>query len=70
MEKGKQSVNVIDLFCGAGGMSLGLKQAGFNIIAAIIGSYKDKYSFLSALNSTCILIFVFISSSSFPFSSK
>lgn len=35
MEKGKQSVNVIDLFCGAGGMSLGLKQAGFNIIAAM-----------------------------------
>ena len=35
IEKGKQSVNVIDLFCGAGGMSLGLKQAGFNIIAAM-----------------------------------
>ena len=28
-------LRVIDLFCGAGGMSLGLQQAGFNIVAAI-----------------------------------
>lgn len=28
-------MNAVDLFCGAGGMSLGLKQAGFNIVAAI-----------------------------------
>lgn len=34
-EKGVVKLNVIDLFCGAGGMSLGLKQAGFNIIAAM-----------------------------------
>ena len=34
-EKGVMKLNVIDLFCGAGGMSLGLKQAGFNIVAAM-----------------------------------
>ena len=34
-EKGVMKLDVIDLFCGAGGMSLGLKQAGFNIVAAM-----------------------------------
>lgn len=34
-EKGVVKLNVIDLFCGAGGMSLGLKHAGFNIVAAM-----------------------------------
>lgn len=29
------SMNVIDLFCGCGGMSKGLTDAGFNIIAGI-----------------------------------
>lgn len=28
-------MNAVDLFCGAGGMSLGLKRAGFNIVAAM-----------------------------------
>ena len=27
--------NTIDLFCGAGGLSLGFQQAGFNILAGI-----------------------------------
>lgn len=27
--------NVIDLFCGAGGLSLGFQQAGFNIIVGV-----------------------------------
>ena len=31
----KSSFNVIDLFCGAGGLSLGFKQAGFNVLLGI-----------------------------------
>lgn len=29
------SLNVVDLFCGAGGMSLGFKEAGFNVLYAV-----------------------------------
>ena len=29
------SYNVLDLFCGAGGLSLGFKMAGFNIAGGI-----------------------------------
>jgi len=42
-------INVIDLFCGCGGMSKGLTDAGLNIIAGIdiwdkaINSYKQNY---------------------------
>ena len=48
-ENGVMSLNVIDLFCGAGGMSLGLKQAGFNIVAAMdnwdsaVDCYKNNF---------------------------
>ena len=31
----KESLNVIDLFCGAGGLSYGFKKAGFNIILGV-----------------------------------
>ncbi len=34
------SLNVVDLFCGAGGMSLGFKKAGFNIIYAVDSDQK------------------------------
>ena len=27
--------NVIDLFCGAGGLSLGFKQAGYNVLCGV-----------------------------------
>ena len=36
----KKSMNVVDLFCGIGGFSIGFSQAGFNVIAA---SDHDKY---------------------------
>lgn len=29
------NINVLDLFCGAGGLSLGFEMAGFNIIAGV-----------------------------------
>jgi DNA (cytosine-5)-methyltransferase 1 len=44
-----KSINVIDLFCGCGGMSKGLTDAGLNIIAGIdvwdkaINSYKKNF---------------------------
>jgi DNA (cytosine-5)-methyltransferase 1 len=34
------SLNVVDLFCGAGGMSLGFKKAGFNILYAVDSDQK------------------------------
>ncbi len=46
---GVMRLNVIDLFCGAGGMSLGLEQAGFNIVAAMdnwdsaVDCYKNNF---------------------------
>lgn len=44
-----ETLNVLDLFCGCGGMSKGLTDAGFNIIAGIdiwdkaINSYSQNY---------------------------
>ncbi len=46
-------MNVLDLFCGCGGMSYGLHKAGFNIIAGIdiwdkaIKSYSSNFSHLA-----------------------
>lgn len=34
-EKNELNLNTIDLFCGAGGLSLGFKDAGFNVLAGI-----------------------------------
>lgn len=36
----KKSYNVIDLFCGCGGLSLGFEQAGFDVILGI-DTWKD-----------------------------
>ena len=33
--KKKNNLNIIDLFCGCGGFSLGFKKAGFNILSGI-----------------------------------
>ena len=48
-----EKLNVIDLFCGCGGMSYGLQKAGLNVIAGIdvwdkaIESYKQNMDHLS-----------------------
>ena len=36
--------NVLDLFCGAGGLSLGFQLAGFNIIGGVDNKVKSKNS--------------------------
>ena len=49
----KKQLNVLDLFCGAGGMTTGLVEAGLNIVAGIdiwntaIESYGANYNHLS-----------------------
>ena len=49
MESDSKTLNVIDLFCGCGGMSKGLTEAGLNIIAGIdiwdkaVESYNKNY---------------------------
>ncbi len=46
----KQKINALDLFCGCGGMSKGLTDAGINVIAGIdiwnvaINSYKSNFN--------------------------
>ncbi len=35
MKKADSTLTAIDLFCGAGGLTLGLKHAGFNVVAGI-----------------------------------
>ena len=48
-----KEINILDLFCGCGGMSKGLHDAGLNIIAGIdiwdvaINSYKQNFNHLS-----------------------
>jgi DNA (cytosine-5)-methyltransferase 1 len=51
--KNKKKINVIDLFCGCGGMTTGLVEAGLNVIAGIdvwdkaIESYESNHDHLS-----------------------
>lgn len=46
----KDNLNIVDVFCGCGGLSLGFQQAGFNIVAAFdnwtaaIDVYKNNFS--------------------------
>ena len=50
MKISNNKLNVIDLFCGCGGMSKGLSDAGLNIIAGIdswdkaVESYNKNYN--------------------------
>ena len=31
----RDAISVVDLFCGAGGLSLGLRHAGFNVVHSV-----------------------------------
>lgn len=48
--EGGANINIVDLFCGCGGMSLGFQEAGFNILAGFehwstaISCYKKNFS--------------------------
>lgn len=48
--EGGDDINIVDLFCGCGGMSLGFQEAGFNILAGFehwstaISCYKKNFS--------------------------
>ena len=50
MKKHSPKPTAIDLFCGCGGLSLGLKQAGFNVVGAVdidplaIETYKANHT--------------------------
>ncbi|MBU6390935.1 MAG: DNA cytosine methyltransferase, partial [Planctomycetes bacterium] len=35
MKQRDKALTAIDLFCGAGGLTLGLKRAGFNVVAGV-----------------------------------
>ena len=54
MTKAKQP-NVLDLFCGAGGLSLGFSKAGYNIVAGIdsnkqfLETYKNNFRNANAI---------------------
>ena len=63
----RKFMNVLDLFCGAGGLSLGFEMAGFNILAGFeiepnfLDTYKNSHpntkGFNVDLNSIDILSF-------------
>ena len=38
-------MNVLDLFCGAGGMSIGFEKAGFNVIGGVDKNKKALETF-------------------------
>ena len=55
-EKKQKKPKAIDLFCGCGGLTLGLKQAGFKVIGAVDNSNIAcviAYEATNVLTSTC-----------------
>ena len=48
--KSRNSINVLDLFCGCGGLSLGFKRAGFNILAGIDNDRDSLKTFNNNFN--------------------
>lgn len=45
MPKKKLKISAIDLFCGAGGLSLGLKDSGINVVAGVDIDSECQYAF-------------------------
>ena len=50
--KNKVKKNVLDLFCGCGGLSLGFKRAGFNIVGGIDFDSDSLLTFNKNINSS------------------
>lgn len=50
-----QSISAIDLFCGAGGLSLGLKQAGIDVVAGIDFDPACEYPYTKNIGAPFIL---------------
>ena len=45
MNKHKQNIKVVDLFCGIGGLTHGLKLEGFNVVAGIDNDISCKFGY-------------------------
>jgi DNA (cytosine-5)-methyltransferase 1 len=48
-------INVVDLFCGAGGLSYGLKSAGLNVVAGIDNNPDCVYPFETNVCARCLV---------------
>ena len=48
------NIRAIDLFCGTGGLSLGLQQAGIEVVAGIDLEHRCKYPYEHNLNAQFI----------------
>ena len=48
------NIRAIDLFCGTGGLSLGLQQAGIEVVVGIDLEHRCKYPYEHNLNAQFI----------------